>query len=92
MVITGKKSGDNDSIATFWVLLGEPVTSIAVPVWVEAKESPRPLYDGKDAPVCAEALRIKKIIHPYSEGSKGNYMEVTRLVNKERTARSLFIF
>jgi len=85
VVISGKKTGDKDSIATLWVLLGEPVTSIAVPLWVEAKESPSPLYDGKDAPICAEALRIKKIIHPYSEGSKGNYMEVTRLVNKERT-------
>ncbi len=85
VVITGRKTRDKDSIATLWILLGEPVTSIAVPLWVEAKESPRLLYEGKAAPICAEAFRIKKIIHPYSEGSKGNYMEVTRLVNKEKT-------
>ena len=51
-----------DSPATFWVLLGEPVTSIAVPVWVEAKGTPLPLREGDTAPICAEALRIKRII------------------------------
>ena len=84
IIINGKKPGDRDSIATFWVLLGEPVTSIAVPVWVEAKESPLPLYEGEAAPICMEAFRIKKIVRPYSERDKKNYMEVTRLVNKEK--------
>ncbi len=84
IIINGKKPGDKGSIATFWVLLGEPVTSIAVPVWVETKESPLPLHEGETAPICAEAFRIKKIIRPNSEGSKENYMEVTRLVNKEK--------
>lgn len=85
VVINGRKPEDNSSTATFWVLLGEPVTSVAVPLWVEAKSVPFLLYEGKDAPLCAEAMRIKKIIHPYSEGNKGHYMEVTRLVNKENT-------
>lgn len=85
VVINGRKPGDKSSMATFWVLLGEPVTSIAVPLWVEAKTVPLPLFEGKDAPICAEALRIKKIIRPYSEGNKEHYMEVTRLVNKEKT-------
>jgi len=84
IIINGKKPGDKGSIATFWVLLGEPVTSIAVPVWVEAKESPLPLYEGETAPICREAFRIKKIVRPYSERDKKNYMEVTRLVNKEK--------
>ncbi|MCP5104237.1 MAG: hypothetical protein GY950_12695 [bacterium] len=85
VVINGKKPGDTDSIATLWVILGEPVTSIAVPVWVEAEASPRALYEGKDAPVCAEALRIKRLLYPFIEGSKKNYMQVTRLKNKEKT-------
>jgi hypothetical protein len=85
VVINGRIPGDKSSMATFWVLLGEPLTSVAIPVWVEAKSVPLLLYEGKDAPLCAEALRIKKIIHPYSEGNKGHYMEVTRLVNSENT-------
>jgi hypothetical protein len=85
VIICGKKPGDKDSTATFWVLLGEPVTSIAVPVWVEAKESPLPLYEGETAPICKEAFRIKKIIRPYPQSDKENYMQVTLLDNKENT-------
>ena len=85
VVICGKKPGNKGSIATFWVLLGEPVTSIAVPVWREANESPFPLHQGKTAPICKEALRIKKIIRPYPERDKKNYMQVTLLDNKEKT-------
>ena len=85
IIINGKKPGEKDSMATLWVILGEPVTSIAVPVWVEAKESPLPLHKGETALICAEAMRIKKIIRPYQEGSKINHLEVTRLVNIEKT-------
>ena len=85
VVICGKKPGEKDSIATFWVLLGEPVTSIAVPVWVEAKETPLPLHEGETAPICKEAFRIKKIIRPYPHRDKKNYMQVTLLDNKEKT-------
>jgi hypothetical protein len=84
-VIYGKKPGDKSSVATFWILLGEPVTSIAVPVWVEAKETPEPLYEGDSAPLCAEALRIKKIIRPFTESDREQYMEITRLDNRENT-------
>jgi len=54
-------------------------------VWVEAKTTPAPLYQGEDAPVCAQALRLKKIIRPISEGSKEHYMNLTPLINKEKT-------
>jgi hypothetical protein len=85
VVIIGRKPGDKNSLATFWVMLGEPVTSIAVPLWVEAKTTPEALYKGKDSPLNSETLRIKKIIRPHSVGSKANYMKATGLVNKEGT-------
>lgn len=89
IIICGKKPGDKESLATFWVLLGEPITSIAVPIWVEAKETPLPLRGGDNrgdkAPICAEAMRIKHIIRPFVEDAKDNYLQVTRLVNMEKT-------
>ncbi len=85
VIINGKIPGAKDSMATFWVLLGEPVTSIAVPLWVESKTSPAPLCEGKDAPIAIESLRIKKIIRPSHEGNKGNYMAATKLLNQEKT-------
>jgi hypothetical protein len=84
VIICGKKPGNKGATATFWVLLGEPVTSISVPVWVEAKESPLPLHEGETAPICKQAFRIKKIIRPYPQQDKKNYMQVTLLDNKEK--------
>ncbi len=83
IVINGKSKDRKNSVATLWAIIGEPVTSIAIPLWVEAESVPLALYKGKTAAICAEALRIKKIIHPFTEGSKNNYMDVSKLVNKE---------
>jgi len=85
VVFCGNQTGHCDSVATFWVILGEPVTSIALPLWVEAGETPLPLYQGDTAPICAEALRIKKMIRPFTEPDKKNYMLLSRLLNKEGT-------
>ncbi|MCP4221314.1 MAG: hypothetical protein GY765_42205 [bacterium] len=83
-VICGKPNRpDNKGYATFWVLLGEPLTSIAVPLWVEAGQTPAALYQGKDAPMCGTAGVIKKILRPYTDNERVNYMETTQLVNKE---------
>lgn len=83
VVVSGKKPGDKDSVATFWVILGEPVTSIAVPVWVEAGETPLLLRQGETAPLCRESLRIKRIIRPLTGGNRDQYIELTRLDNRE---------
>lgn len=85
IVIEGRNPEKKDSMATLWVLLGEPVTSIALPLWVEAGEVPELFYKGEESPLNKEAMRIKKLLYPFSEGSKKNYMNVTRLVNKEGT-------
>jgi len=85
VVICGKTPGKSGSISTFWCTLGEPLTSIAVPVWVEAGETPSPFRGDEKAPICTEALRIKKLIHPYTEMDKENYMAVTALDNKEKS-------
>jgi len=85
IIIQGKKAGDPESRATLWVILGEPVTSAAIPLWVEAGEVPAVLWEGKTAPLCAESLRIKKLIHPFAEGSKKNYLNTSRLLNREGT-------
>jgi hypothetical protein len=85
VVIKGRAPGSTSSLATMWVLLGEPITSIAVPVWVEAGEIPAPLHKGRMAPLCREAQRIKRLVRPYTENDKSNYLDMTRLENKEGT-------
>jgi hypothetical protein len=68
-----------------WVALGEPLCSLAVPLWVEAGAAPAPLNDGQDAPLCREATRIRKLLRPFAETDKVKYIDVTRLANQEGT-------
>lgn len=82
VVIEGRRPGVADSVATMWILPGEPLCAVAVPLWVEAQSSPYVLSQGEpDAPMWAESLRIKKIVRPYSEGHKNEYLNLTPLVN-----------
>lgn len=82
IIINGKRK--QNSVATMWVILGEPLSSIAVPLWVEAETVPDEMLKGEKSVLNSEALRIKKIIHPFTEGNKKNYMNLAKLVNKEK--------
>jgi hypothetical protein len=85
VVIVGKDPSDANSVATMWVIPGEPVTAIAIPLWVEAGSIPAPLWDGEQAPMWRESLRIKDIIRPMSEGYKRDYLNLTQLDNADGT-------
>ena len=85
VVIVGKDPSDANSVATMWVIPGEPVTAIAIPLWVEAGSVPAPLWDGEQAPMWRESLRIKDIARPTSEGYKRDYLNLTRLDNADGT-------
>jgi hypothetical protein len=85
VVVCGRKPGAENSPATFWVMLGEPLFTIAVPLWVEAGSVPAPLQQGDKAPLLAQADRLKKLGRPYPESDRGAYLDVTRLDNREGT-------
>lgn len=85
VVVCGRKPGAENSPATFWVMLGEPLFTIAVPLWVEAGAAPVPLHQGDKASLLAEADRLKKLGRPFPESDRGAYLDVTRLDNREGT-------
>ena len=85
VVIVGKNPADPGSVATMWVIPGEPLTAVAVPLWVEAGRSPEPLWQGEKAPLWEESARIKKIIRPFPESDKQEYLLVSRLDNADGT-------
>ena len=85
VVVCGRKPGRADSPATFWVQLGEPLFTIAVPLWVEAGAVPLSLCQGEKAPLLMEAERLKKLARPYTESDRGAYLDVARLDNREGT-------
>ncbi len=85
VVMVGRQPDDSLSPATLWVIPGEPVCAIALPVWVEAGCSPDPLWNGPEAPLWKESRRIKDIIRPLKDGNNDNYLNATRLDNASGT-------
>jgi hypothetical protein len=85
VVVEGVRPGDDPRGAMMWVILGEPVTSMAVPLWVAAGQPPEPLWQGKDAPLAQEALRIKDLLRPLKSRERREYLDLTRLDNSAGT-------
>ena len=85
VVVCGREPVRENSLATLWVMLGEPLFTIAVPMWVEAGAAPSPLCQGEKATLYVEAKRLKKLARPYPEIDRCEYLEATRLDNREGT-------
>jgi hypothetical protein len=85
MIVHGAGKGENPQRATMWVILGEPVTSIAVPLWVAAGETPAEVREGKDAPITREADRLKAILRPLKGSDRHEYLDLTKLDNRAGT-------
>lgn len=83
VVLVGKDPKNPASKPMMWVLPGEPVTAVAVPLWPEAGKVPEALWKGEDAPLWAEAFRLKDRIRPYSEKERKEYLDLARLDNRE---------
>ncbi len=85
VVIQNVKPGEDPGRAIMWVVLGEPLTSVAVPLWVAAGTPPAELWDGKDAPLEKEAARLKDQLRPLKAAERREYVDVTRLDNAAGT-------
>ncbi len=59
VVVHGVKPGEDPRRTTMWVALGEPVCSIAVPLWVSAGTPPAATWEGATAALTAESMRLK---------------------------------
>jgi hypothetical protein len=84
-VIRGVDRGQEPGDATLWVILGEPVCGIAVPLWVEAGEVPAELSAGEIAPLNRESMRLKSLLRPFKDSERVEYANLTRLQNKAGT-------
>jgi hypothetical protein len=85
VVIHEVKPGEDPRLATMWVILGEPLTSVAVPLWVSAGTPPAELWEGQDAPILKESARLKNLLRPLKSAERREYVDVTRLDNSAGT-------
>ena len=61
----GAAAGEDPRLATMWVILGQPITGVAVPLWVAAGAVPAQLAVGKDpAPLNVAFDRVRELLFP----------------------------
>ena len=79
LVFEGAPSRDRADLATMWVLFGQPVTGVAVPVWPAAGKVPAVTAGPKTAPLNDVALAVAAYLYPDKRGRMYQYLNVTRL-------------
>jgi len=90
LVVQGVKKGEDPAYTTMWTILGSPLTSVTIPVWMGRKVH-LPLivsYDKSihDAPLCHLALKLKKRCFPYEWGTSSKYyLNINAVVNADHT-------
>lgn len=86
MVVHGVKPGEPPKQATIWTILGFPLTSVAIPAWVETGEQlPKILLEDETgkAPLCELSLKLKEKCFPIKRGSGYKYINLSALFNEE---------
>ncbi|HNS05691.1 MAG TPA: carcinine hydrolase/isopenicillin-N N-acyltransferase family protein [Candidatus Saccharicenans sp.] len=81
IVFSGAPSPQRADLATMWVILGQPITSVAIPVWPYAGQVP----EAASAPgqeTCqlnAHSRKVVEFLYPDKRGRMPQYLNVTRL-------------
>ena len=88
IVVQGVKENELPSLTTMWTILGFPLTSVIIPVWLlEDGTMPKILQADEtgNAPLCNAALQLKdKVFSPQNDASE-NYLNLSALMNKENS-------
>ncbi|MGB9763927.1 MAG: carcinine hydrolase/isopenicillin-N N-acyltransferase family protein [Candidatus Saccharicenans sp.] len=81
VVFEGAPSPDRPDLATMWVILGQPVSSVAIPVWPYAGKVPS-VASAPASENCALDAFSRKLVaflYPDKRGHMTQYLNVTRL-------------
>ncbi len=85
VVMVGKNPRHPERPATLWIIPGEPLTAVALPLWVQAGKVPDVFWKGKTAPIWDASGKLKKIIRPYRKGNMVNYIRINKLDNRNHS-------
>lgn len=88
VVIQGVKDKESAALTTMWTILGFPLTSVTVPVWISTDGSiPIILTADKtgNAPLSELALKLKSRVFPKQNDASESYLNLAVIMNKEKT-------
>jgi hypothetical protein len=99
-VFRGVRPGEDARLTTMWTILGEPVCSVALPVWPMAGDAPPELDGPSTAAFCDEAIVKKGLCYPLptapeyidtavlDDGLGGGLFAVTEAIEGHALARA----
>lgn len=81
VVFEGAPSADRPDLATMWVILGQPVSAVAIPVWPYAEKVPRVASAPGQETSALNAFSRKLVayLYPDKRGRMPQYLNVNRL-------------
>lgn len=87
--IQGVRPDEAPELTTMWAMVGFPLSSVAVPVWVTPEESLPSIITGPEtehAPICDWALELKySRMVPSTRGSTQYYIDAVQVYNADNT-------
>lgn len=82
-VFHGAARPEEAHLATMWVLLGQPVSTVAVPLWAAAGSVPAGAAGPSWAPLNEYAKAVTGYLYPDRRGHMPQYLNVTRLMHHQ---------
>ncbi|MDZ7633896.1 MAG: hypothetical protein U5L72_05445 [Bacteroidales bacterium] len=87
-LIVGAKDKEHADDAMMWTILGFPLTTVAIPVWLSSGELPKAAamnFQDFKAPICSVALKFKEDCFPITIDHGENYINLSAVLNQEGT-------
>ncbi|MBK5721001.1 hypothetical protein JGH11_08980 [Dysgonomonas sp. Marseille-P4677] len=88
IVVQGTKGDEPPALTTMWTILGSPLTSVAIPVWLNKNN----IYPSiliaersENADLCNWSLFLKKELFPISVGEGNDYINLAALLTSNQT-------
>jgi hypothetical protein len=88
MIINGVRKGDDPSATTIWTVLGSPLTTPVIPLWLaHADRIPSMMFSRASLPagLNARALALKDRCFPFRTTEGKNYADLARMLNEAGT-------
>ena len=87
-MVVGAAKGEDVSRTMMWTVLGFPLTTVAVPVWLSAGKNLPAILSMKEnlhAPLCDAAMVLKDQCIPVKRGSGWKYLNLSAVINLANT-------
>ena len=88
MIIQGVRQGEDAAATTMWTVLGSPLTTPVMPLWVaHADRIPAMMFSHSSmaAALNARSLALKERLFPMKTAEGRNYLDLARVVNRAGT-------